>query len=416
MRSKRSIPTPYHHKPTGQAAVILRDADGRRRTLYLGAFGSPEAERRYRQVLAEHLAGAPVTTSRPKRTAAASSWPTVEQLAAGYLLHADRYYLGPDGKPTREVVNIREALRMLLRLYGDTPTDRIGVREIAAVRQALVEERSERPQGRRAPNGLARRTINARISRVKAMFRWGVEQKLVAPTTWHELSSLRGLPKGRCGVHDHPPVEAVPWPLVEATLPHLVPTIRDAVVVQWWSGCRPAEVLAMTRRQLDTTGETWLCRLAKHKGEWRDKERVIALGPRAQEVLRGRLKLEQDAPLFSARDAWNEHRAAKRAARKTPATKQTRDRDRRAEAHAAAIDEFLNVNEYRRAIHRAADRAGVPRWSPHRLRHAAGTRIAAASGIEAARVALGHADDRTTRRYSHGADVALAADVAARHG
>jgi hypothetical protein len=93
MRSKRSIPTPYHHKPTGQAAVILRDADGRRRTLYLGAFGSPEAERRYRQVLAEHLAGAPVTTSRPKRTAASCS--TVGQLEAGYLLPRARRQADP---------------------------------------------------------------------------------------------------------------------------------------------------------------------------------------------------------------------------------------------------------------------------------------------------------------------------------
>jgi integrase len=217
-------------------------------------------------------------------------------------------------------------------------------------------------------------------------------------------------------VRDNPPVEAVPWPLVEAVLPHLVPTIRDAVLVQWWSGMRPAEVLALTRRQLDTTGTTWLYRLSRHKGSWRGKDRVVALGPKAQAILRPRLRLEQDAPLFSGRDAWNEHRAALRAARTTPETQQTRERDKRAEKHAAGVAETLTVAEYRRAIHRACDAAELPRWSPHRLRHAAGTRIAKEIGIEAARAALGHSDVSTTRRYANGADVAIAADVAARLG
>jgi integrase len=250
------------------------------------------------------------------------------------------------------------------------------------------------------------------MARIKRVFRWGVEQGLVPGVVWHELSAMRGLPKGRCGVHDNPPVEAVPWPLVESVLPHLVPTVRAAVEVQWWSGMRPAEVLAMTRRQLNTSGETWLYKPARHKGSWRGKERVVALGPQAQAVLRPFLRLEQDAALFSARAAYGEFLAAKREQRQTPATRQTRERDAR-RASAEPVAEFFTVDEYRRAIERACDRAGVPRWSPHRLRHAAGTRIAAANGIESARAALGHSDIGTTRRYAHGADVEIAKGVAA---
>jgi integrase len=307
----------------------------------------------------------------------------VAVLAARYLLHAGTYYRDADGKQTGEVTHAEIAFEMLLRLHRDTPTDQVHIADLLAVRQALIEHRPDHKQGRQAPNGLSRRTINDRMARIKRLFRWGVEQRLVPGSTWHELSALRGLPKGRSGVRDNPPIEAVPWSLVEAVLPFLVPTIADAVQLQWWSGMRPAEVLAMTRRQLDTNGTTWLYKLAKHKGSWRDRERIVALGPKAQEILRSRLRLEQDGPLFSGRDAWNEHRQRQRAARATGETRQMRERDRRAAAHAALVAEQLTVDEYRRAIHRACDDAEVPRWSPHRLRHAAGTRIAKEAGIDA---------------------------------
>lgn len=317
---KVRVPAPYLHKATGQAALVLRDADGRRRTVYLGVHGSAEAARRYREVLANHLAGTPIAPARQRRAAAPSEWPSVHQLTATYLLHAARYYLDTEGKPTGEVTHAQIAFEELLRLHRDTPTDQVRIADLLAVRQALVDLREKRRRGRQAPKGLSRRTINDRMARIKRLFRWGVEQGMVPGSTWHELSALRGLPKGRCGVHDNEPIEAVPWSLVAEVLPHLVPTVADLVQLQWWTGMRPAEALRMTRRQLDTTGSTWLYRLAKHKGTWRGRERIVALGPKAQEILRPRLRLEQDAPMFSGRDAWSEHRARLRAQRKTPPT------------------------------------------------------------------------------------------------
>ena len=68
------------------------------------------------------------------------------------------------------------------------------------------------------------------------------------------------------------------------------------------------------------------------------------------------------------------------------------------------------VASYRRAVHRACDRAGVDRWSPHRLRHNAATNIASKYGWEAARVVLGHSSVRTTAIYVE-RDYALAERV-----
>jgi hypothetical protein len=39
------VPAPVHHRPSGQDVVFVRDAEGRRRMLYLGAHGSTEAAR-----------------------------------------------------------------------------------------------------------------------------------------------------------------------------------------------------------------------------------------------------------------------------------------------------------------------------------------------------------------------------------
>jgi hypothetical protein len=46
---------------------------------------------------------------------------------------------------------------------------------------------------------------------------------------------------------------------------------------------------------------------------------------------------------------------------------------------------------YGRAIKRAAEKAGVPNWSPNQLRHTRGTEVRKQFGLEAAQVVPGHA-------------------------
>jgi hypothetical protein len=87
---KLRIPALVHHKSSGQGVVLLRDKSGTRRMVYLGQHGSTECERRYRKVLADYLAHRPITTST-RRTRHHSEWPTIAQLSAEFLTHAERY-------------------------------------------------------------------------------------------------------------------------------------------------------------------------------------------------------------------------------------------------------------------------------------------------------------------------------------
>lgn len=399
---KLRLPSIVHHKASGKDVVFLRCPGGRRQMVYLGDHDSAESRRRYQEVLSQYLAGTPVLP--PTRVQAPSTFPTVGQLAASFLLFANIYYRDAEGVLSAGVANFQPAFEPLLDLHRDTPTDQFQITDLDAVRQVLIDSKK-----------YCRVTINGRMALIKQLFKWGVSKKQVPGSTWGELSAFRALPVGRGGVRDNPPVMAVPWAMVEKTVEHLPPTVRAAVMVQWWTGCRPAEVLAMTLRQLDTTGETWLYNVVRHKGRWRGKERVVVLGPKAQAEVKPFLTLSPDRSVFSPQNAWKERAEELRANRQIPETKQTRERDAKAAA-AQPKHEFFDVATYRRAIWRACDKAGIPHWSPHKLRHAAGTRLAIKEGIETARAALGHTDARMTRRYAVGADTELAKQVMGRLG
>jgi integrase len=89
----------------------------------------------------------------------------------------------------------------------------------------------------------------------------------------------------------------------------------------------------------------------------------------------------------------------------------------RAETGRARADgERYTTRSYRRAIERACDAAGVPRFSPHQLRHLAAHRIRAKHGIDGARAMLGHSLASVTERYSREVDRQTAAKIAAEMG
>lgn len=417
---KLRIPAPVHHKASGQDVLFLRDDDGKRRMVYLGKHGSAAAARRYREVLADYLAGKPVVT-RTKPARHSSDWPTIAQLCAAFLLDAEKFYVDAEGNRSREISNFRLALRPLLDLHRDTTTDEFSVTELNDVRQRLLdtEIRCEKDKGASPIPGTGRKRtrtyINACVRRIKQVFRWGTERKLMPGSTWHELSALRSLPMGRSGARETEPVQAVPWSMVEPILGHLPSPLAACVRLQWCTGMRPSEALKIRMADLDRSGEVWLYTIPKHKNSWRGSDRVVALGPEAQAILKPLLRIDGGC-LISPRDAVVEQKAARRAARKTPLTPSHRARDARNAAKAPPIGNSYGIDSYRKAIHRACDTAELPRWSPHRLRHAKGTELARTEGIEVARIALGHKDDRVTRRYIIAAELDLAIGIAKQHG
>jgi hypothetical protein len=89
--AKTRTPSLRHHKPSGQAVVTLSGRD-----IYLGPYGSPEADQRYHQAIAEWCARgrmAPSPKSEPQLG------PTVAEILLPYVEYIDTYYKRSDGTP-----------------------------------------------------------------------------------------------------------------------------------------------------------------------------------------------------------------------------------------------------------------------------------------------------------------------------
>jgi integrase len=120
-----------------------------------------------------------------------------------------------------------------------------------------------------------------------------------------------------------------------------------------------------------------------------------------------------DAPLFSPALARQERDEDLRAARKSKVQpsqvcrKKTRPSRRPGRSYRAVT--------YNRAVARACEKAGVPRWHVNQVRHMHATEVRRRYGLEAAQVALGHSQANVTQVYAE-RDLALAVRVAAEMG
>ena len=142
------------------------------------------------------------------------------------------------------------------------------------------------------------------------------------------------------------------------------------------------------------------------------------LGPRAQAVLRAFLKPDVTAYLFDPREAEADRSAERRRNRKSRMTPSQAKRKRKARPKRAPRDHYTKDSYARavaRAVARACEKAKVPRWHPHQLRHTAATKLRREYGLEAAQVVLGHRTAVVTQIYAQ-RDQAKAEEIMARIG
>lgn len=307
-RPKNPIPTYRLHRASGQAVVSvpLPLPDGTRRDVYLGAHGSDESKGEYARVLARLRATPP--GADPTRLAGGTPADlTLNELLVRFLAHADRYYVRADGTPTSEAGNFRHALKFARVLYGYAPCPEFGPLALKAVRESMVAA------------GLCRPLVNCCVNRVRRVFKWAAGEELIPFESYHRLTAVAGLPKGRSAAREPAPVGPVPDGVLEATLPYLPPRVAAMARLQSLTGMRPGEVCAMAAGSIDASGAVRLYRPGRHKTAHRGKARVVPLGPQAQAVLAPFVNsaASPDAPLFRPAAGRAERYAKLRSARKS---------------------------------------------------------------------------------------------------
>lgn len=371
------IPKYRHHKPTGQALVEIR---GRR--IYLGRHGTEESREKYRRIIAQFVTGeGEISAVEPKAEL------TVNEVILRYFRFAETYYVKHE-KPTDEVAALRAILKRLRSLYGHTPVSGFGPKAFKILRDSLILE------------GLSRKYINDCMARVRRIFRWAAAEELVPASIYQALASVPGLRRGRSKARETKRILPVSAERIEAILPELPEVVADMVRMQRLTGMRPAEVCILRPCDIDRTGEVWRFVPESHKTEHFGRERVIFIGPKAQEVLLRYLARDSQAYCFRPCDSEAKRRAEAHAERKTPLEYGNRPGTNRKGNSKRKPGEKYNTNSYRKAIHRACDKSGVKRWSPNRLRHAAATEIRREYGLEAAQIILGHSAADITQVYA----------------
>jgi integrase len=384
-------PAYRRHKARNLAVVTIAGKDH-----YLGPYGSPESHEQYARLIAQWNANGrqPINTQDTQTTTPPL---TVSELILRYWTFATAYYV-KNGRPTGEADNIRLALRPLRKLYGSTPAHQFGPKALLLVRQAMIDD------------GLTRKSINARVSRTKRLFRWASRQELVPGGVYHGLLAVEGLQHGRSQARETRPVSTVPETHVRATLPFLTPQVRAMAQVQELAGMRPQDVRNLRTCDLDMTRDVWVYTPWTHKTEHHGHVRRVAIGPRAQDLLRPFLKPEMPAAfVFSPREAvlqFQAERAARRKTRRTPSELKRRRQGR----PGRRPREQYSKTAYETAVAKACQKARVPRWCPNQLRHNCATRVRRLYGLDAAAAVLGHRLGTVTEVYAE-ADLRQAIEV-----
>ena len=333
MSRPRSLPKYSLHKASGNARVKVRG-----REIWLGRFNSPESLARYRELLG-NLETA-ILSDAP------SSMTLTELLGMWWAECQQRY---PNGRGKfGSATNWRRTIRWLRESFGEVRVEQLSQ---CAVSHSLSDLA--------VSSKWSKTYVAMTISRIKLIANWAYAEELITHDVCERLlavQSREGLLTG-----PRPPVSLS---VVEATLLHLPPLIAVFVRVQLLSGCRPGELVGLTRDDVDMTGEVWVARLDEHKNAHRMQERTLYFGPEAQRLL---------SPLVMKADPWIfPNRAG-----------------------TGPID----VDCVGRAIRSRCDKHKIPRWSPANLRKTAAGEIRDKYDIETASALLGHSSVKVTEDY-----------------
>ena len=396
------------HKSTGQAVVSVFG-----RVIQLGPFGSPKSHRRYQEEIERwrglrHQQAPELAPEEPKAIELGlqelqSRWRrghdvTISEIALLYEEHAHGYYV-KNGRVTREGEQVSEMLRLLLRNHGEDALEGFGPVRLKEFREWIIAEFD-----------WSRKHVNETVNRVRRMFAWACENELASPTVHQALKTVSGLKKGRCSARETQRVTVVDDTTVDITLEHAPEIIADMVRLQRLTGARPGEVCALRPCDIDASDDVWVYEPTDHKMEHYDTRRVIMIGPKAQEVLKPFLLREDECYCFvPAETAWMARRRYNAKGIAEPFLELLLRAHSIAEKR-GAIKPY-NSGSYRLAVNRACDKAGVPKWSPNRLRHTAATEVRKKFGLEAAQVVCGHQSADVTQIYAE-RDVTLAKEVA----
>ncbi len=229
------IPQILHFKPRNLAYILLPGKVKKYLGRYDGGIVTPELEAERLRIWSEYLANQKLDPDAKKEEQV-----TVAVLADRYIEYAKTHFV-KNGRPTGMTDLLVYTVRPLLQLYAALPVAKFTTVELKAVRELMIASKTKDGKTRLCLN-----TINQRITYIRMMFRWGVENRLVENSVYSELLTVSGLDPERPGsVRTTKKVRFVSDKVSEAVLKFVPPAIGDMVRVHRLTGMRPGEITSL---------------------------------------------------------------------------------------------------------------------------------------------------------------------------
>ena len=376
--------------------------------IYLGKFGSAEAAQNYARCVAEWA----ISNTDPTTAGQPIGSITIDTLAIAFLDHVQK-------NDTSHYCSCRTAVKILLQLYSGTTIEAFSPKCLAAVQHQFTQHIGERGKP------FSRQYCNELVKRTRRMFRWGVAQELVPSAVADALKYVPPLRQGRTTAPESKPREDVPDDVVDATLPHLLPTVAAMVQVQRLATMRPNEVCRMCVGNIDMSRKDgiWLYNLPKHKCTWRGHRKIVPLGELEQALILPYLEGKSpEQAVFSPKTAMLEKEARDAERQKAKAdTKQVVPSQCRRTKSRRKDREHYDSASYARSIRESIITANshlpedqqIPHWFPYQLRHAGVTELILENdgARDIARAVAGQKSISITQDYNH-ADLKIAIEQA----
>jgi integrase len=301
-----------------------------------GKFGSEESLSEFRR-LCEIVA---VTGELPPAKLLQTET-TVAEMCEAFLAAMRKKYPPTSAEPKHLAYGVSHIRKM----FGPRPANSIRPTDLEVLRASMVRT-------------LCRKTVNRRITQTVRAFRWAVTRELVDAGTYAALSAVEPIKPGMDGATDYPPVMPVDDDHFEAVMAESGFRLRCMLIVHRATGMRSGELVAMTPEDVDMSQGDWLYFPARHKTQGRGKDRIVGIPRSVTPILLDTMP-DRHLPWFP-----------------------------------------IQVNTYRNNVRAACDRAKVPRFHPHQLRHSLATKVKTICGEEAAATLLSVSNDKTAKVYA----------------
>lgn len=340
---------------------------GKKHFHFPGKFNSPESLAAYNAYIDDYIQRHEDKSSRKPRCMM-----LILELCVAYLDHAKTYYRRADGRPGTEYGVMKVVVAVLKEVAGETYVRDFGPLMLKKVRKAMVKKK------------WTRTSINKHVNRIRRIFKWGVENEIVDGAVLYRLRHVQPLRADEPGVVEREPVGPVDPQLVKETLPLVNPVVRSMIELQSITGMRSENICLMRPREIDRSGEVWLYRPRNHKTKYRGKKLIVALGPKAQAILKPYLNRNPEDYVFKPTEGCQRP------------TKQMNSHYRPASYRRSIWYAIDSVNKKRKK--KGQSEMGM--WHPHQLRHNVGTQIRDTYGIEACQAVLGHVSLEASEIYT----------------